>query len=400
MTTRPISFNGERLREAREARGISATSLSELVGKSQQTISHYEKGVASPPEATVSELARALSVSETFFFARRPGKSEQNYFFRSMAATTKTSRNKAHRKGDWLSDVVEFVEEYVELPEPQFAALQEHTELHQISDDEIDDIAARVRQSWKLPPGPIANIVSLLEHKGAVVTRGPLGHESMDGLSFINDNGRLFIMIGTDKGSPVRWRWDVAHELGHVVLHSDIAPSKLKPEDYALMEKQAHRFAGAFLMPAVAFHEDFFAANLDTLKVMKLKWKVSISAIILRAKQLKLISEETERRLWINMSRRGWRKIEPYDDSMDVEEPRLLRLAIELILRETGMTSAALVQTIDVPASDITLMCSLPDSFLIDYSPISVISNPNDSVERFEGTPATIISIKDRQRRI
>ena len=317
-----------------------------------------------------------------------------------MAATTKTSRNKAHRKGDWLSDVVEFVEEYVELPEPQFAALQEHTELHQISDDEIDDIAARVRQSWKLPPGPIANIVSLLEHKGAVVTRGPLGHESMDGLSFINDNGRLFIMIGTDKGSPVRWRWDVAHELGHVVLHSDIAPSKLKPEDYALMEKQAHRFAGAFLMPAVAFHEDFFAANLDTLKVMKLKWKVSISAIILRAKQLKLISEETERRLWINMSRRGWRKIEPYDDSMDVEEPRLLRLAIELILRETGMTSAALVQTIDVPASDITLMCSLPDSFLIDYSPISVISNPNDSVERFEGTPATIISIKDRQRRI
>ncbi|HEY5304030.1 MAG TPA: hypothetical protein VIJ86_08235, partial [Acidimicrobiales bacterium] len=62
--------------------------------------------------------------------------------------------------------------------------------------------------------------------------------------------------------------------------------------------------------------------------------------------------------------------------------------------------SAALVQTIDVPASDITLMCSLPDSFLIDYSPISVISNPNDSVERFEGTPATIISIKDRQRRI
>ena len=400
MTLHPSSFNGERLREAREARGISATSLSELVRKSQQTISHYENGASTPPEATLSELARSLNVSESFFFSRRDKERDKGFYFRSMAATTKTSRNKAERKADWLSDVVNFIGEYVELPEPQFAPLLEHTELHQITNEEIEEVAARVRQLWKLPPGPIANVVSLLEHKGAVVTRGPLGHESLDGLSFIDDHGRPFIMIGTDKGSPVRWRWDAAHELGHVVLHSDIDPSRLKPEDYALMEKQAHRFAGAFLVPATAFHEDFFAANLDTLKVMKLKWKVSISSLILRAKQTRLISDETEQRLWINMSRRGWRKVEPFDDTMDVEYPRVLRLAIEMILKETGMTSADLVQAVDVPPSDITLLCSLQDDFLADYSPISVVANQRETSERFEATPANVISIKSRQRQV
>ena len=95
-----------------------------------------------------------------------------------------------------------------------------------------------------------------------------------------------------------------------------------KTADFKRIEEQAHRFAGAFLLPAAPFADDFFVASLDTLQEMKPRWKVSIGAMMMRAKQLDLMPEQTSRRMWINYSRRGWRRSEPLDDVMPPRDPK------------------------------------------------------------------------------
>jgi len=128
-------------------------------------------------------------------------------------------------------------------------------------------------------------VIRLVENPGGIVARDKLGAESLDGLSRTPvSSGRPLILIGTDKGSAVRWRFDVAHEIGHVLLHSRLQVSALRSEDLKLVERQAHRFAGAFLLPLDTFAEDCFAASLDVMRSLKPKWKVSIATMIVRCR--------------------------------------------------------------------------------------------------------------------
>jgi hypothetical protein len=86
------------------------------------------------------------------------------------------------------------------------------------------------------------------------------------------------------------------------------------------------------LLPAQTFSASFYSASLDALVPLKSQWQVSIGAMISRAAQLNLISEFEERRMWINLNRRNWRKREPLDDQLIPEEPRFLVRALELIV--------------------------------------------------------------------
>lgn len=52
-------FSGQRLREAREARGLTAISVSELAEVSVQAVYHYESGRMSPsPDVLENSLPR------------------------------------------------------------------------------------------------------------------------------------------------------------------------------------------------------------------------------------------------------------------------------------------------------------------------------------------------------
>lgn len=75
-----------------------------------------------------------------------------------------------------------------------------------------------------------------------------------------------------------------------------------------------------------------YAPTLNAFRYLKQHWLVSISALIHRSEDVGLIDPEQAKRLWIAMARRGWRRDEPLDDVIPVEEPRLLRTAFELVV--------------------------------------------------------------------
>jgi len=81
------------------------------------------------------------------------------------------------------------------------------------------------------------------------------------------------------------WNFDVAHELGHMVMHRGIRTGNIETE------READVFADAFLMPGGAFGREFQALPFSWDHVFRLKkrWSASAAAIVKRAYDLNLL---------------------------------------------------------------------------------------------------------------
>ena len=381
-------FSGARLREAREARGLSGVSLAEIAGVSSQAIYQYEKDRSSPGPDVLTRITASTNLPEAFFLQPERAEGERTVFYRSLSSATKTARRRADSRLRWVQDLVAYIEQYVALPEVNVPTFGLPDDPRLISDGDIEQVAEELRRHWRLGEGPIANMVLLLENQGVIVTRGPLGAEALDGVS-THDGDRPFVFIGTDKGTPVRWRFDAAHELGHVLLHRDVPQEHFQhPELHKRIEQQAHRFASSFLLPLAPFGEDLFAANLDVLRSLKPKWKTSIAMMLMQAQYGGYISDDTARKLWSAMSRRKWRTSEPLDDTMEPEVPRLLRRSLELILDEGAQTTGDVVTQLRLSPADIESLACLPEGFLDSHSRVRLIGHGDSNV----------VTISDRRR--
>lgn len=168
------------------------------------------------------------------------------------------------------------------------------------------------------------------------------------------------VVLSRDKASAARQRFDAAHELAHLVLHSRVDPKRLNSAtDYKIMEDQAHYFATAILLPADEFTNDLWSPTLDGLLALKERWKVSVGAMIKRCKALQIVDDESEKRLWINYNRRGWRTSEPYDGRIEKERPRILRRSISQLLSEGEQSVSQILSAIPLASRDIEELCDL-----------------------------------------
>ena len=109
----------------------------------------------------------------------------------------------------------------------------------------------------------------------------------------------------------------------------------------SVTEGEAHRFAGAFLIPRNAFAREFprsrRSLDWNGLFDMKLRWKVSVRAIARRALDLGLIDAAQYRTANIQLVKTGQAKAERYDDRVAVEEPEILRAAIGWLSNRDGI---------------------------------------------------------------
>lgn len=373
------SFVGSRLREAREARGVSASSLADLIGKSRQAISQYENDHQTPAPDVMELITQRLDFPPQFFLRRVTDEEELTaVFYRSMSAATKAARVRAERRYLWLRLCVQYLRRVVDFPNiniPQYDMPDDPT---QIGEHDIEEKATAVRRHLGLQDGPISDLALLLENNGVVVVRQKLGADKLDAFSEWNARDhRPYVVLGTEKASAVRSRFDAAHELGHLILHRNIAPSALANKtNFSLIEKQAHRFAGAFLLPAATFADESWLSSLDAFKSLKAKWHVSIQAMLTRAANLGLVTERRQEHLWRSLSRRGWRTREPFDDEFEPEYPRLLRRSIDLLL-DNGMSPAHDLETeFGLRARDIESVLGIPDGYLTGDDSVKLLRFP------------------------
>jgi Zn-dependent peptidase ImmA (M78 family)/transcriptional regulator with XRE-family HTH domain len=354
-------FVGSRLREAREARALTMIALAELIGVTRQAVSQYERGDAFPSPTVMDRITNVLGIPLRFFLRPAAPVPQRVVFYRSLASATKTVRVRAERRYQWLREVVSYLRTFIELPAVNLPAFDVPEDPNYLTSDRIEELASETRRFWGLGDGPISNLVLLLENNGVVVSRHKLDCEALDAFSEwrVGDLAP-YIVLGSDKPSAARSRLDASHELAHMVLHRRVPLALFNRLDvFKLIEEQAFRFATAFLLPERTFSSSFRVATLDVFKSMKATWKVSIGAMIKRAEHLGLINPDHAQRLWMNRTRRGWRVVEPLDDVLELEQPRLLRRTLDLLRRSGRPVKAELESLLGLAASDIESICGL-----------------------------------------
>jgi Zn-dependent peptidase ImmA (M78 family) len=221
--------------------------------------------------------------------------------------------------------------------------------------EEIEAVAAKVRSQWGLGQGPLVNAIALLESKGCVVVRLVSEADGIDAYSRWA-GPRPVIVLTLDKNDAARSNFDAAHELGHLILHRDPQPGSRVAED------QAQMFASAFLMPAQAIRPELPTRfDLPEFVALKHRWRVSIQALLYRARTLGTVSEAAYKRAMMKVSMWGWRTGEPNNIS-DVEEPYVLAAAIALLRQERGIDAAEIAKQVSVPID-------LMDAFVVERRP-------------------------------
>lgn len=336
-------FNPDCLRVAREFRGLKKNELASKIHLTPSSITQFERGQVRPNAQTIAQLSMALGFPPAFF-SRSNGLSivsPDECHFRSLRSCSQTERRKMVGAGSIIGKLVEFVDGHIHLPDEQVTASASYGAE---TAEEIEEAAAKVRRDWGLSSGPIDNVVHLLEAKGVLVFRLLEDCKSLDAFSLWHQH-RPFVFLNTEKGSTSRSRFDAAHELGHLVIHSDYLPGDRQQED------AANKFASAFLLPRETFLQECPQRLVwDHFRELKRRWKVSLAALVRRAKDLRLISEDTYKRAHVQLGKRNWRTSEP--DEPEVEWPTILPQAMALI-SQTGWTISAIAQELNISERDL-----------------------------------------------
>lgn len=362
-----LPFNGDRLREARCARGLTAAALAEMIDVTPSSVGHYENGRHGPSIDVLARISACINLPVAFFLAASEPRPVRVIRWRSRAASLKSARERACQRYEWLRRIVGELERFIEFPAPNMPSPIVAKSPDEISNDQVEGTATALRRYWSMGDGPISHMVRLVENQGTIVARAAFNDERLDAFSDCDGGsaGRCYIILGTDSGSAVRTRFNVGHEIGHVLLHQHIPEAIARTaEAHRAIELQAHRFARSFLLPASSFRAEIRRADLDELVALKSRWRVAIGAMIMRLFDLGFVDEAGKRELMIQRSRRGWRLKEPLDDEIPQEEPCLLERSIDALTSAGLITGNSLAAACHFHVGEIERLLGLPEGRL------------------------------------
>lgn len=352
-----------RIKQARVSRGLSMVELSELVSISKQAISQYEMGKNAPSKAVLNAIANVLKYPVSFFY--KPVLANENassaVFFRSRKTTKVKALNAAREKIEIFREIDDYLEQYVDFPILDLPKITyEDDGINPIDNEQIEKYAITLREYWKLGNGPIDNLINIVQKNGIRVSKMQLRLNKLDAFSVWFDN-KPFIFLSSDKDTNVRIRFDIAHEVGHLLMHADYySEDDLKNKAvHEKLENEADRFAGAFLLPQESFSKDIFSTSIDHFIQVKSKWKASIGCMIYRCDTLGILSSNQIKYLKDQMTTRVYWKREPLDREMAVEKPFAHKQAISLLLNNKIITPSQLVEETGCSAEELEQYCFL-----------------------------------------
>ena len=367
----------KRLREARVARSYTLSELARIIDVSAQAISQYEIGTCKPSPFILSRIASALDFPISFFqkdyYETKEQFSNSAVYFRSYKSATKKTREACKVKLSWINEIYHFTQKYIEYPTvmlPQlklsFNSLED-----EIDEESIENLAKKVRNEFQIGNGPIFNLTDILQEHGVIITRFNFKSDKIDAFSAWYD-GTPYIILGTDKKSACRLRFDLAHELGHLLLHSDVEDDCLKnKKNLDKIELEANYFAGAFLLPQESFSKELISSSLNQFILLKRKWLVSIQAMIKRAKNLNIINDNQEKYLYRSLNKKGYKQNEPLDDKIMLEKPYLFKQAIQLLIDNKVLSAEEILEEISLSKEEVDSLLMLPDDLLRSDKSIS-----------------------------
>ena len=336
MQLNESQFNYQMITLARESRGISQTELAKLSGLSQGKISKIETGLLALSESDVITISNILDYPVHFFRRneRVYGIGLSEYYHRKRQSVPQKALNKVYAKIELRRMEITTLLKSVEFGEHNFFYMDPVQ-----YDGNVESIAQAVRAAWRIPKGPILNLVGIIEESGAIIVPFDFEGAKIDGISVSHPGIPPLIFVNYNNPMD-RVRFTLAHEVAHLIMH------RIPPSDNVDIEEQADRFASEFLMPKNDISHALNDLSLQKLATLKLYWKVSMGALLKRASDLGKVTERYSRYLWMQMGKAGYRTTEPPELTPPIEEPSLLDDIVKVHQDELSYTSLDLSQTV------------------------------------------------------
>ncbi len=311
-------INGDRIKQARELRGLTQIQFAASIGVNQSAIAQIESGRITPGEQVFQRIILQTGFPADFF--NQPNSVDfplGSLLFRARASVTLRERCQARQYARTVYEVAEKMGKNITGIPLRLPRME----------DKPDRAAIQTRSFLSLSPDePILNLISGIERSGTLVMALPTELKKRDAFSAWvgSDTRRPVIVICNNTVPGDRLRFSIAHELGHLVIHQSPIG------DTSTIEREANLFAGEFLMPKEAMLKEITKpVTLPNLLPLKARWKVSIQALIRRAYELEIITPRQYKYLMYQLSLQGWRTKEPLD--IPTEKPRMISQMAELL---------------------------------------------------------------------
>jgi Zn-dependent peptidase ImmA (M78 family) len=288
-----------------------------------------ERDALSPSAEFLGRLTRATSFPAEFFQNAPDWEFPLGSLsYRKFSKLRAAERTKSHRIAQQSFELYEFLAARLKTP---------RVAIGKMAGQRPREAARLTRTLLGLSAtGPVRGFVSRLERCGIRIFFLPEiiedpEHESrteienVDGFSIWVEGAKPVIAVNGGRSGD-RIRLTLAHELGHLVLHY---PFHAEQD----MEREAYLFGAELLFPEEAFRAEVHPpVTLAKLAEIKARWGVSMSAILYRARDLRIITDRQHKYLRMHMGRRGWNKIEPVE--IPIEAPRALQYMADLAYHE------------------------------------------------------------------
>ncbi|MFC6163936.1 helix-turn-helix domain-containing protein [Lactiplantibacillus dongliensis] len=380
------SFNGKRLKEARYYNSKSITKLAQDLEVSKQMVSKYENNKSKPGSEIFFRMIQVLKFPKDFFLDRdKVDIQNGGTFYRSLLTSTQKQKAPSRMLAEASTIYRDYLEKYVEFPE--LSKLNKTDDLVNVDLDssigEVEQVARWLRVKWNLGEKPISNMVNLLEQHGFLVVILPKRMEKVDAFGSYRDidDRKHYTILLAPETSFFREQFSAAHELGHWLLHANTwDPQELTNNEYRKMEKQANNFAAAFLLPEHSFRQTVNSYDtLNSIFEKKKYWFVAGSAIVHRMRELGVINDNQYIKYYKQISYRGYRKQEPYDNDFKFKTPTALEMGTKMIVNNKVVNANDIPDNISreygvrYPNQMLTNLASLPDNYF-DHTEGKVVS--------------------------
>lgn len=348
----------ERIKEAREARGLNLDNFADAIGVTRQAVAQYETGQIAPSGEALGRIIAVTAQPPSFFVTSRDRAQGGAPFWRSLKRMEQHHRRRIARRLEWARDISVYLDSFIHLPSVKLPSIS----FDAASDDgeQIELAAEALRDFWGLGRTRIRELPYVLENNGIVLVHEEVHCPDMDAVSCWQA-GRPYLLFSSEVKSGPRSTYNLAHELGHLLLHAGV---EVTTKNLSQIERQANRFAGAFLLPRTTFSQEVLGTSVNYFKSLKSRWGVAIAAMAYRCKDLGIFDANQYAYILKQMNVLRIRNPEPLDEAFPIEKPTMLADSLKMLLEEGVRTREQLEADLNLNLSDVESICGAPEGFL------------------------------------